>query len=104
MAGSEVSILQPTQQPPGWATEGSRCFLISTSGGSDVDNGGGSSTAFITLSLPLPRRSQHTQPQNFDSFVTTIPARVSQAVQTEAIYRSPGQTFTMTHTGDPRWA
>lgn len=41
---------------------------------------------------------------NFDSFVTTIPARVSQAVQTEAIYRSPGQTFTMTHTGDPRWA
>lgn len=64
----------------------------------------GSSKALITLGLPPPRRSQHKQPQNFDSFVTTIPARVSQAVQTEAIYRSPGQTFTMTHTGDPRWA
>lgn len=99
MAGNEVSILHPTQQPPGWATEGSRCSLISTGGA-----GWGSSGALTILSLPPPRRSQHKQPQNFDSFVTTVPARVSQAVQTEAIYRSPGQTFTMTHTGDPRWA
>lgn len=60
--------------------------------------------ALTTRGLPPPWRSQNKQPPNFDSFVTTIPGRVSQAVQTEVIYRSPGQTFTMTHTGDPRWA
>lgn len=64
----------------------------------------GASTALTTPGLPPPRRSQRKQPQNFDSFVTTFPAGESQAVQTEAIYRSPGQTFTVTHSGDRRWA
>lgn len=68
-----------------------------------------SSQASITpspCSLPPSRRARQSQTEtapNFDSFVTTVPARLSQAVQTEAIYRSVGDTdtHTMTHTRDP---
>lgn len=61
--------------------------------------------------LPTPRllppfRARQSQTQtapNFDSSVTTVPARLSQAVQTEAIYRCVGDTdtHTMTYTRDP---
>ena len=68
-----------------------------------------SNTPLPTLSLPPPfgaRQSQIQTAPNFDSFVTTVPARLSQAVQTEAIYRCVGDTdtHTMTHTQDPRLA
>lgn len=68
-----------------------------------------SNTPLPTLSLPPPfgaRQSQIQTTPNFDSFVTTVPARLSQAVQTEAIYRCVGDTdtHTMTHTQDPRLA
>ena len=60
-----------------------------------------------TLGPPPPFRARQSQIQtapNFDSFVTTVPARLSQTVQTEAIYRCVGDTdnHTMTHTQDPR--
>lgn len=68
-----------------------------------------SNTPLPTLGLPPPFRARQSQIQtapNFDSFVTTVPARLSQAVQTEAIYRCVGDTdtHTMTHTQDPRSA
>lgn len=52
---------------------------------------------------PPPFRARQSQTQtapNFDSFVTTVPVRLSQAVQTEDIYRCVGDTdtHTMTHT------
>lgn len=52
---------------------------------------------------PPPFRTSQSQTQtapNFDSFVTTVPVRLSQAVQTEDIYRCVGDTdtHTMTHT------
>lgn len=61
------------------------------------------------LGLPPPsgQGSPKTQTApNFDSLVTTVPVRLSQAVQTEDIYRCVADTatHTMTHTRDPRWA
>jgi hypothetical protein len=69
----------------------------------------GLNTPLPTLSPPQPFRARlsHTQTApNFDSFVTTVPVSLSQAVQTEAIYRCVPDTgiHNDTHSGVPRWA
>lgn len=91
--------------PPGWAMyDGSRGLFVSTS----------QCTGRVSTQLqpppppppprsPPPFRTSQSQTQtapNFDSFVTTVPVRLSQAVQTEDIYRCVGDTdtHTMTHT------
>lgn len=99
----------------GWLGEG--CWLAGRSQGVAVNFPSNHTSTWVGFvgwkyranqALPLPtllylpfwaRLPQIQTAPNFDSFVTTVPVRLSQAVQTEDIYRCVGDTdiHTMTH-------